>query len=156
MKKSTVAVLKTTPETVLKDYARLAELAGMAEALDRKATTILKDNISWHFPFPAANTTPWQLEGTIVALRNAGYDDHHLRAEQDRGDGCVQGRRPQQLRPDLPEVRRSRALQLQGDGHEVGPVPSKGEDARAGHDLSRKGSPFPITLSGRTSSICPR
>ena len=31
-------------------------------------TTILKDNISWHFPFPAANTTPWQLEGTIQAL----------------------------------------------------------------------------------------
>jgi uncharacterized protein (DUF362 family) len=33
----------------------------------------LKDNISWHFPFPAANTTPWQLEGTILALRKAGF-----------------------------------------------------------------------------------
>lgn len=75
MAKSTVAVLKTTPETVLKDYERLAEMAGMATVLDKKATTILKDNISWHFPFPAANTTPWQLEGTILALQKSGYSN---------------------------------------------------------------------------------
>src|SRR5258705_10800943 len=37
--------------------------------------TILKDNISWHFPFPAANTTPWQLEGTIRALARRGFTD---------------------------------------------------------------------------------
>jgi hypothetical protein len=36
-------------------------------------TTILKDNISWHFPFPAANTTPWQLEATIQALARRGF-----------------------------------------------------------------------------------
>ncbi|MEX0785093.1 MAG: DUF362 domain-containing protein, partial [Dehalococcoidia bacterium] len=30
---------------------------------------------SWHFPFPSANTTPWQLEASIAALRGAGYDD---------------------------------------------------------------------------------
>ena len=24
---------------------------------------------------PGANTTPWQLEGTILALRQAGFDD---------------------------------------------------------------------------------
>ncbi len=75
MAKSRVAVLRTSPETILKDYARLAELAGMQEVLDRGATTILKDNISWHFPFPAANTTPWQMEGTIQALRASGFSD---------------------------------------------------------------------------------
>ena len=47
----------------------------MGSALDRTATTILKDNISWHFPFPGANTTPWQLEGTISALRQRGFQD---------------------------------------------------------------------------------
>jgi uncharacterized protein (DUF362 family) len=47
----------------------------MRDALKGGATTILKDNISWHFPFPAANTTPWQLEGSILALRNAGLTD---------------------------------------------------------------------------------
>jgi uncharacterized protein (DUF362 family) len=73
--KAKVAVLYTTPETVLKDYERLLDLAEVTSALDPKATTILKDNISWHFPFPGANTTPWQLEGTILALQKAGYQD---------------------------------------------------------------------------------
>ncbi len=70
-----VAVLRTVPETVLGDVARVCELAGMKEALAPGATTILKDNISWHYPFPGANTTPWQLEGTILALRGAGLSD---------------------------------------------------------------------------------
>jgi uncharacterized protein (DUF362 family) len=73
MARSKVAVLKTTPATVLKDYERLAEMAGMSAALQKSATTILKDNISWHFPFPSANTTPWQLEGTVLALKHAGF-----------------------------------------------------------------------------------
>jgi uncharacterized protein (DUF362 family) len=70
-----VAVLRTQPETVLEDYQRLCDLAGMADALDAGATTILKDNISWHYPMPAANTTPWQLEASILALRKAGFED---------------------------------------------------------------------------------
>src|SRR3954451_13634915 len=74
-KRSKVAVLRVTPQTVVADIHRLCELAGMRDALDPKATTILKDNISWHYPFPAANTTPWQLEGTIQALRGSGYRD---------------------------------------------------------------------------------
>jgi len=75
MTKSTVAVLKTTPANVLQDYERLVDLAGISSALQEGVTTILKDNISWHFPFPAANTTPWQLEGTILALQKFGYVD---------------------------------------------------------------------------------
>lgn len=75
MQKSKVAVLRTKPETVLEDYRRLCELAGLKEALDPAATTILKDNISWHLLFPGANTTPWQLEGTILGLKDAGLND---------------------------------------------------------------------------------
>ena len=71
--RSTVAVLRTQPETVLEDYQRLFELAGGSKALDPSATTILKDNISWHYPMPSANSTPWQLEGTILALRKNGF-----------------------------------------------------------------------------------
>lgn len=73
--RSKVAVLYTRPETVLEDYERLLQLAGVQDCLDPEAPTILKDNISWHYPFPSANTTPWQLEGTIMALRQAGYTD---------------------------------------------------------------------------------
>jgi uncharacterized protein (DUF362 family) len=73
--RSKVAVLFTKPETVLDDYQRLMELADVRSALDPTATTILKDNISWHYPFPSANTTPWQLEGTIRGLRHFGYQN---------------------------------------------------------------------------------
>jgi uncharacterized protein (DUF362 family) len=72
---STVAAVRTRPDTVLQDIARLCALAGLPEALNRNTTTILKDNISWHYPFPGANTTPWQLEGAILALRNSGFKD---------------------------------------------------------------------------------
>jgi uncharacterized protein (DUF362 family) len=75
MAKSKVAVLKVKPATILDDIDRLTRLADMKAALDPSTTTILKDNISWHYPFPAANTTPWQLEGSILALQNAGFSD---------------------------------------------------------------------------------
>jgi hypothetical protein len=72
---SRVAVIRVTPDTILSDIDRLVELAGVSGALATGKTTILKDNISWHFPFPAANTTPWQLEGTIQALARRGFTD---------------------------------------------------------------------------------
>src|SRR5215510_2209038 len=71
--KSRVAVLRVTPDRILTDIDRLVDLAGVSSALAAGKTTILKDNISWHFPFPAANTTPWQLEGTIQALARRGF-----------------------------------------------------------------------------------
>ncbi|HTE55384.1 MAG TPA: DUF362 domain-containing protein [Kofleriaceae bacterium] len=75
MSASKVAVLRVSPATILEDVDRLCELGGVREALKPSTTTILKDNISWHFPFPGANTTPWQLEGTIRALAARGFDD---------------------------------------------------------------------------------
>ena len=75
MPRSKVAVLKTTPETVLDDYVKLMELADFTNYLDKSSPTILKDNISWHFPFPGANTTPWQLEGVIKGLKKHSYND---------------------------------------------------------------------------------
>src|SRR3989454_10515403 len=73
--KAVVAALRTQPDRVLEDYARLIDLAGARQHLQPGASTILKDNISWHFPSPAANPTPWQLEGTIRALRAQGFAD---------------------------------------------------------------------------------
>ena len=75
MGKAKVAALKCTPETILTDIERLCDLAGMKKALAAGRTTILKDNISWHYPFPAANTTPWQMEATILALKKAGLSE---------------------------------------------------------------------------------
>jgi Domain of unknown function (DUF362) len=73
--KPRVAVLKTRPESVVADVGRTMEMADFTRHLEPGATTILKDNISWHFPYPGANTTPWQLEGTILKLREAGFHD---------------------------------------------------------------------------------
>jgi uncharacterized protein (DUF362 family) len=70
-----VAVVRVTPETILADIRRVMTLGGVADALDPSVTTILKNNISWHLMFPSANTTPWQLEGTVLALRQAGFKD---------------------------------------------------------------------------------
>lgn len=75
MKKSKVAVLKTKPETVVHDYEQTMELARFSEALDMHAATIIKDNISWHYPMPGANTTPWQLDGVLSALKKYGFKD---------------------------------------------------------------------------------
>jgi len=70
-----VAVIRTKPDTVVQDYQRLLDLAEVQKHLSPNTTTILKDNISWHYPFPGANTTPWQLEGAILGLRDRGYQD---------------------------------------------------------------------------------
>jgi uncharacterized protein (DUF362 family) len=75
MSRAKVSVLRVSPSTILEDIDRLHALAEVERALDVSAPTILKDNISWHFPFPGANTTPWQLEGTIRALRGRGFQD---------------------------------------------------------------------------------
>ena len=105
--KSRVAVLRVTPDRILSDIDRLVDLAGGVVGAGAPAsTTILKDNISWHFPFPAANTTPWQLEGTIQALARRGFARPGLRPEQDGRDQRLQGRRPESLRADLQALRR--------------------------------------------------
>lgn len=70
-----VALIRATPATVLRDYARLLELAEAHRHLDSSVATVLDAHISRHLPFPAANTTPWQLEGVAGWLRAAGYDD---------------------------------------------------------------------------------
>ena len=75
MPRAKVTILRTKPESVLADYGRLMELAEYNKHLPSDATVMLKDNISWHFPYLSANTTPWQLEGVVKKLRADGYRD---------------------------------------------------------------------------------
>ena len=70
-----VAVVATTPETVLDDIARAMRLAGAAEALPTGVRTQLKVNISWQHWYPGCSTTPWQIEGVANALRAMGHTD---------------------------------------------------------------------------------
>jgi uncharacterized protein (DUF362 family) len=73
--KGKVAVIKTTPETVLDDIEKLMKLADFSTALSKTNRTGLKINISWQTWYPACSSTPWQLEGVIRALKNDGYSD---------------------------------------------------------------------------------
>ncbi|MGE5559211.1 MAG: DUF362 domain-containing protein [Bacillota bacterium] len=72
-KKAIVAVVKTKPRTVVEDTIKCMEMAGFCDILPKDAPVILKNNISWHFPYPGANTTPWQLEAAVKALQSNNY-----------------------------------------------------------------------------------
>ena len=74
MNKSTVAVVKTSPATILEDTHRVLNLAGYQNALPKDRETGLKINISWHFFYPGSSTTPWQLDGVIRAMKRDGYN----------------------------------------------------------------------------------
>src|SRR4030066_2375756 len=71
--KGKVAVLKTSPESVLDDYDKLLSLAHIDKAIAKDIKTGLKINISWQTWYPACSSTPWQIEGVIKSLKNAGY-----------------------------------------------------------------------------------
>jgi uncharacterized protein (DUF362 family) len=73
--KGKVAVVKTTPDTVLDDIEQVMALGCLDAALPKGIPTGLKINISWQTWYPACSSTPWQLEGTIRALRKFGYND---------------------------------------------------------------------------------
>ena len=102
-----VAILRTTPETVLEDYARLMELAGFQEVLPRDKETILKINISWQTWYPACSTAPWQLEGVIRSAAGRRLREPDRRPQRHRGRGCLRRRAQQQAQVRHRQVRRA-------------------------------------------------
>ena len=73
--KSKVAIVKTSPQTVLDDIGRAMKLADYETFLPKGPSTILKINISWHVYYPACSTTPWQLDGVASRMISDGYHD---------------------------------------------------------------------------------
>jgi uncharacterized protein (DUF362 family) len=84
MARSKVALLRTSPATVLRDYHQLLNLAGYQDVIAKDADTALKVNISWHFFFPCSSTTPWQLDGVIRAMKADGYKPDLIHACHNR------------------------------------------------------------------------
>jgi uncharacterized protein (DUF362 family) len=82
--RSKVAVVRTSPRTVLQDYSRLMEVAGIREALPVGPEVSLRINISWHVYMPACSTTPWQLEAVIAKLLETGHPREKIYAAQNR------------------------------------------------------------------------
>lgn len=79
-----VAILRTSPKTVLEDYGRLMRLLQYQENLPKEKGTILKINVSWQIWYPGCSTPPWQLEGVIKTLLDDGYPRESLIAAQNR------------------------------------------------------------------------
>ena len=70
-----VAVVRTSPDSVLDDIAAAMRMAGYERALPQGVPTLLKVNTSWQHYYPACSTSPWQLDGAIRALKADGYRD---------------------------------------------------------------------------------
>jgi len=75
--KPQVAIMKTSPETVINDYSSLMRSIAYQQFLPREREVILKLNLSWSLYFPACSTQPWQLEGVLKTLIEDGYKKIH-------------------------------------------------------------------------------
>lgn len=75
---SQVAVLRTSPDTVVADYGRLMRLAKYDQVLPRDQDLIVKLNLSWTKYFPACSSQPWQVDGVLSTLLEDGYDRRRL------------------------------------------------------------------------------
>jgi uncharacterized protein (DUF362 family) len=79
-----VAVLKTSPETVVADYRRLLDLAEFRRFLSAPGEIVIKLNLSWTKYFPACSTQPWQLDGVLAAMAGMGVYLKSLQAVENR------------------------------------------------------------------------
>ncbi len=84
MPDSTVAVLKTQPRSVVLDYQRVMDMAGVDDALPRDKDTLIKLNLSWTKYFPACSSQPWQFEGVVRTLLSKGFSPSQLLPVENR------------------------------------------------------------------------
>ena len=76
--KSKVAVLKTSPQTVLETYREIMHLAEYQKFVSKNTDTLIKLNLSWTKYFPACSSQPWQLEGVVKTLIEDGFSKQKL------------------------------------------------------------------------------
>ena len=84
MPSSQVAVIKTSPDTVLDDYAAVMHAAGYRKVISGDKPTAIKINISWQKYFPACSSPPWQVEGVIKTMLDDGFPRNAIYAAHNR------------------------------------------------------------------------
>jgi uncharacterized protein (DUF362 family) len=73
-----VAVLRTSPETVLDDYRRLMHLAEYEKYITKDVPTLIKLNLSWTKYFPSCSSQPWQLDGVLGTMLADGFPKERI------------------------------------------------------------------------------
>ena len=148
MTRSKVAVLKTTPGTVLEDYGKLMRLADYGRYLPKDKDTALKINISWHYYYPACSTPPWQLEGVIKTLLEDGYSRDRIHACHNK-TVVVSAKRGEVANKQLPVVQKYglRNIHLYEDGEGWVRYEPKAK-MRVLHEIYPRGIEIPKRLIG--------
>lgn len=78
MNKPKVAVLRTSPQTVLDDYQKVMHLADYEHYISKDIDSLIKLNLSWTKYFPSCSSEPWQVEGVVRTLLHDGYPKEKL------------------------------------------------------------------------------
>lgn len=89
MARSIVAVLRTSPETVLEDYRSLLHLAACRESFHPERELALHVSLAWQPFFPSVSTPPWQLDGVLETVLEDGYPRERVFAWYDDAAGVT-------------------------------------------------------------------
>lgn len=87
MIRSTVAVLKTAPESVVSDYGRLLDLASFRDVLNAGRDIAAHPCLTLNHFFPSASTPPWQLDGVLGTALGAGIPADRMFVWYDAASG---------------------------------------------------------------------
>lgn len=81
---SRVYILKTSPKTILNDYAKLMHLTDYQKRYNKYEKIIIKLNLSWSKFFPACSSPPWQVEGVLKTLTEDGFNPKNIFTAENR------------------------------------------------------------------------
>jgi uncharacterized protein (DUF362 family) len=76
--KSPVAIIKTSPDSVISDYSRLLDLLNYQKFLNRKKPLVIKLNLSWTKFYPACSTWAWTLDAVLKKLLSDGWKSDQI------------------------------------------------------------------------------
>jgi hypothetical protein len=77
-KTARVAVVRTSPASVIDDYARVMDLADYRGTLTPTRDTLIKLNLSWTKYFPSCSSQPWQVDGVLSKMIADGFPRERL------------------------------------------------------------------------------
>jgi intein/homing endonuclease len=75
-----VAVVNTSPKTVLDDVARIMDLADYSRYVSKDVLTTIKLNLSWSKFYPACSTNPYIFDGLLRKLIQDGFQPRKIQA----------------------------------------------------------------------------